>query len=43
MVEDPVDFVAGGVHTEAAREEWEQLPDPCVDTCVTLDPAQGMV
>ena len=26
MVEDPVDFVAGGVHSEAAREEWEQLP-----------------
>ena len=26
MVEDPVDFVAGGVHTDAAREEWERLP-----------------
>ena len=26
MVEDPVDFVAGGVHTEAAQREWEQLP-----------------
>ena len=23
MVEDLVDFVAGGVHTDAAREEWE--------------------
>ena len=26
MVEDPVDLVVGGVHTEAAQEEWEQLP-----------------
>ena len=26
MVEDLVDFVAGGVHTDAAQEEWERLP-----------------